>query len=121
MAASTKGLVNIADDRADCTIDDFSVPELVGKKEYFILNADGDYIFNFGKMHLEHKLLDVANRDDGYLRWMIKQGKQSMDNKDGFPDDVLKLVQQARDKVKAASLATRMDLVDMMEEKAKVI
>lgn len=116
VAASTKGLINIGYD-ADI-LSEYTVPELVGKKEYFIKDSDGDWVFNFGKKHSGHKLSDIATNDDGYLRWMIKQGKQSVNNKDGFPEDVLMMIKQARDQVLLdRKLANkRRDLVDMMEE-----
>lgn len=95
VAASTRGMeaipfLGMYDEVAPMTIE-----EIVGKRQYFITDADGDLVFNFGKKHYGDKLKDVATSDSSYLRWMLRQGEQSSDNQDGFPADVLLVVKQA--------------------------
>ena len=95
VAASTKGLVSVGYLSASTVGDEgYSISEIVGKKEYF-KEVDGDLVFNFGKMQ-DVPLKTVANGNDGYLGWIIRQGITSNDNPKGFPEEVINQVKDAR-------------------------
>ena len=95
VAASTRGMEAIQFLSMYDEVVLMTIEEIVGKRMYFITDAEGDLVFNFGKKHLGHKLKVVALNDSSYLRWMLRQGEQSADNKDGFPADVLVIVKKA--------------------------
>ena len=99
VAASTKGLVQegFHEDRGNGE-PTFTVADIVGKRDYF-KEVAGELVFAFGKKYLDIPLREVATKDDSYLRWMIKQGIESIDNSQGFPGAVIEVVKQARREV----------------------
>ncbi len=108
VAASTRGLVSIGfGNNHQIGHEGYSIEEIVGKKLYF-KEVDGELVFNFGKKHMGTPLKDVANGNDGYLGWMIRQGVMTDDNPKGFPKEVI-------DQVKAA----RKELLDERRERNK--
>jgi len=109
VAVSTKGLVNLTHKRdvIGADIEDYSVPDLVGKREHF-REEDGVTIFNFGKKWIDTPLDEVVAKNPGYLRWMLKQGAQSYDNPRGFPTDVIERVKGA---LEAMTVAKQNDML----------
>ena len=96
VAASTRGLVNYTCMEQETGINfDYTIAEIVGKKEYF-KEVDGELCFNFGKKHMGTPLKVVAQGNDSYLSWMIRQGIASDDNPKGFPEAVIEQVKDAR-------------------------
>lgn len=96
VAASTRGLVSIGfDNQHVIGHEGYSIAEIVGKKEYF-KEVDGELVFNFGKKHMGVPLKTVANGNDSYLGWMIRQGVMTEDNPKGFPEEVIEQVKNAR-------------------------
>lgn len=96
VAASTRGLVSIGfENNHKIGHEGYSIEEIVGKKVYF-KEVDGELVFNFGKKFMGVPLKTVANGNDGYLGWMIRQGVASDDNPKGFPQEVIEQVKAAR-------------------------
>jgi len=123
VAASTRGLAGIPFIRSQYLlkngfiaeeIPDMPIEEIVGRKEFFVTDGEGNRVFSFGKME-GRTLADVAGdyQISGYLQWMIGQGMKSMKNEKGFPLYVLK---EVRDAILEARKPKNPDLIDLMKE-----
>ncbi len=98
VAASTKGLVSVGTiHAADVGKEGYSVSEIVGRRQFFIEDEEGELVFDFGKVKGK-RLSDLVRESNSFITWILGKGVESKENPKGFPGYMINQIKEARRK-----------------------